>query len=269
MTSRILVVDRNRSFAAMLREVLETEGGYNVVATHTGSGALALLSKDSFDLAIIDMDLDPDDLGYQELLASVQQVAPHTRLILIPLLGSSPPSELPGLNIQGVLSKPFFIDDLLPSVGTALAEPVEITTPLVEKEPPSDQHSSQVPERLQAALAELSHELNADAILFLSRDRGGDPVIAQHSSMNGARLRSLANLCLKMLNASRAAASFFGQPEGNVVHNMFEDEKRRLYMVGLPDGKLLVVSTPASTSLGTIRHTIRRTLRHLYETGPR
>ena len=50
MTPRILVVDRNQAFAAMLQEMLESEGGYSVVVTHSGSGALAQLSQGSFEL---------------------------------------------------------------------------------------------------------------------------------------------------------------------------------------------------------------------------
>jgi CheY-like chemotaxis protein/predicted regulator of Ras-like GTPase activity (Roadblock/LC7/MglB family) len=268
MTPRILVVDRNQAFAAMLQEMLESEGGFTVVTAHSGSGALAKLSQGGFDLTIVDTDLDPNDLGYEELLASARQVAPYMRFMLIPFVGSGMPPDIEGLQVQGTLTKPFFVDDLLPSVRQALAQPVAASTRHSEKGPRRDQPIRQTQDRLGIALSELNRELNADTVLLLSEKMKGDPVIAHVSSLNGARLSSLAAQCIKMIEASRAAASFGGRADSSGQHSMFEDETQRLYMVGLPDDRLLVVSTPASTSLGTIRHNIRRAVRHLTEPSP-
>lgn len=265
MTPKILVVDRNQAFASMLRDMLESEGGYTVTVSNTGSGALSLLSQHGFDLAIVDMDMDPDDLSFEELLGSARQVAPRTRLMLIPLAGDVPPPDLLELNIQGTLSKPFFVDDLLPSVRDALAQPAEMPTRKLETGSSPDHQGAPISERLRGTLAELNRELNADTVLLLSESHDTARVIFQSSSLNGSRLRSLAELCTKMMQASRAAANLARHSAGTVLHNMFEDEQHRLYMLGLPSGMLLVVSTPTSTPLGTIRHNLRQVIRKLTE----
>jgi CheY-like chemotaxis protein len=72
MAPRILVVDRNAAFATMLKEMLEADGGYEVSVARRGSDALTLLHDESFALTIIDMDLDPDDLDYRDLIPRVR-----------------------------------------------------------------------------------------------------------------------------------------------------------------------------------------------------
>ena len=120
MAPRILVVDRNEAFATMLKEMLEDDGDYDVSVARRGSDALSLLHDESFALTIIDMDLDPDDLDYRDLIPRLREVRPAMRLMLIPLAGKSLPAEIQRSDIQGILSKPFFADDLLPSIENAL-----------------------------------------------------------------------------------------------------------------------------------------------------
>ena len=104
MAPKILVVDRNQAFATMLKDMLEADGGYEVGLTHAGSDALVLLAETDFDLTIVDMDLDPDDVGYRQLAHSVRQVRPTMRLMLIPMMGEELEAEARELDIQGTLS---------------------------------------------------------------------------------------------------------------------------------------------------------------------
>ena len=71
---KILVVDGNAAFATMLQEMLETEGGYHVRVAPGGSSALAALERDRFDLTIVDMDLDPEEMDYRELIRRIRRV---------------------------------------------------------------------------------------------------------------------------------------------------------------------------------------------------
>ena len=100
MAPSILVVDRNEAFATMLKQMLETDGGYEVRVAQRGSDALALLHEENFALTIIDMDLDPDDLDYEGLIPRVRGVQPSMRLMLIPLMGESLPPEVAQSDIQ-------------------------------------------------------------------------------------------------------------------------------------------------------------------------
>lgn len=264
MVPRILVVDRNAAFATMLKEMLETEGGYEVSVVRRGSEALALLQDGSFALTIIDMDLDPDDLDYHDLLPRVREAQPSVRLMLIPLLGENLPSEVRHVDIQGILSKPFFADDLLPSIEEALSKEVRQVIPLPAPAPaPAPQASVE----METVLLELSREIYADTVLLLSLKDGDEQLIAQTSSLDSARTEALANLSIAAVRAAQATARILGQPDRPFEHNMFETDSLRLYAMHVPGEMLLAVVTPTSTPLGTLRHNLRRAARSLAQLG--
>lgn len=261
MIPRILVVDRNAAFATMLKEMLETEGGYEVTVAQEGSEALALLHEGSFALTILDMDLDPDDLDARDLIPRIRKAQPSIRLMLIPLIGEELASELHQLDIQGVLAKPFFADDLLPSIENALSKEVhQADTPTPSAPPrPNSMPSAEV----EATLLELTREIRADTVFLLSSKEGDEPLIARVTSLDTTETGMLANLTLAVVRAGQATASFLGQPNRPFEHNMFENDTLRLYAMSLPERMLLAVVTPTSTPLGTIRHNLRRTARRL------
>jgi len=262
MSHKILVVDRNRAFATMLEQMLEMDGGYEVQVAHTGSDALSLLGQTAFDLTIVDMDLDTQDMGYHELVLGVRQVEPTMRLMLIPLMGSDLPPEALQMDIQGILSKPFFADNLLPDIGAALTQSVKAGS----RQPASPSAlppTRQISQDVQATLSELAHEINAEAVLLLSTVTDEARILAQVSSMTGEKLETLAALGLTTIRAAQETAQFLGQPNRPFEHNMFESDSLRLYMKILRHDEVLLVVTPTSSSLGTIRHNLRRAARNL------
>jgi CheY-like chemotaxis protein len=263
MAPKVLVVDRNEAFAAVLRDMLETDGGYQVAVARTGSDALAILMQADFDLTIVDMDLDPADMSYYELIRNVRRVRPAMRLMLIPLMGEDLPPEADELGLQGALSKPFFADDLLPGIQDALAK--EVAPPSLPQMTPSPPRESvgSAHSDVQAVLAELARETNADTILVVSRTSGGEDVIAHFSALDKAGASTLAGLVLETVSAAQATAQFLGQPHRPFEHSMFEGQSLRLYVMSLSKGMMLVVVTPTSTPLGTIRYSLRRAGRDL------
>ena len=261
MVPRILVVDRNEAFATMLKEMLEADGGYQVSVARRGSDALALLQDGRFALTIIDMDLDPDDLDYRDLIPRVREVQPAARLMLIPLMGESLPSEVHQLGIQGILSKPFFADDLLPGIEDALNKKVSLAVPPPAPAPSPAAHP--VSAEIETILLELAREIYADAVLLLSAREGDEHLIAYASSLDQARVASLANLSMATVRAAQATARFLGQPDRPFEHNMFETDSLRLYAMSVPENMLLTVVTPTSAPLGTIRHNLRHAARKL------
>ncbi len=124
MASKILVVDGNEAFATMLRDMLERDGGYDVMVAPSGSDAMVFVERQEFDLVIVDMELDPHDMDYGQLVQNARSERPDLRLMLIPLMGRGLPPETNEWDIQGTLSKPFFADDLLPSIHDALSKQV-------------------------------------------------------------------------------------------------------------------------------------------------
>jgi len=263
MAPNILVVDRNEAFATMLRQMLETDGGYQVEVAHTGSDALALLQQRDFDLTIVDMDLDPTDKDYRQLILNVRELRPTMRLMLIPLMGKDLSPEARQLGIQGVLSKPFFVDDLLPDIREVLAKGISPPSlrPSAPSPPPgSVEHPAS---EVRAVLAELARETNADATLLVSYATDKQDVLAHSGVLDDAGAEALAGLVVAIVLAGRAAAHFLGQSDRPFKHNMLEGESLRLHVMTLSESLLLVVVAPTRTPLGTIRHNMRRAGRDL------
>jgi CheY-like chemotaxis protein/predicted regulator of Ras-like GTPase activity (Roadblock/LC7/MglB family) len=265
MARKILVVDRNEAFATMLREMLENDGGYQVEVAQSGSDALMFLIQDDYDLTIVDMDLDSEDMSYDDLLLNVRLVRPAMRLMLIPLMGETLPVESSEVEIQGVLSKPFFADDLLPAIQDVLAK--EVSSPIVTEvvNSPASGEGEPSPTEIQGVLAELAREIHADTILLVSYRSGSIDVVARHSTSADADAGQLADLVLEIVVAAQAAARFLDQANRPFDHAIFEGGPLSLYVMMLSGDLVLVVVAPASTPLGTIRHNLRRTKRDLAE----
>jgi CheY-like chemotaxis protein len=260
----ILVVDPNEAFATMLKDMLETEGGHQVKVAHRGSDVLTLLEQSAFDLTIVDMDLDPADMGCRDLIVSIRQAQPTMRVVLIPLMGEDLPPEVHRLDIQGALSKPFFADDLLPGIQEALSREVRVGLPpaqqIDEQRPAVGAHRA---DEVQPVLAELIHETQADAAWLLSGGAGAEQVVTYVSTMDEEHALTLAELSAAVVRAAQAIAHFLGQPDEPFEHNMFENDVSRLYIMTLPGDLSLVVVGPVHTPLGTIRHNLRRAWRQL------
>lgn len=262
MSHRILVVDRNEAFATMLERMLELDGGYEVQVARAGNDALDYLRQTDFDLTIVDMDLDAEDMDYRDLILSVRQAEPAMRLMLIPLMGSELPPEALQMDIQGVLSKPFFADNLLPDIQAALSKQVTLRSPQ-PVEPPSPVPAQQRMPEVQPTLSELARELNAHAAMLLATAAEDVQVLAHVSTLDSAKIDTLADLGMVIVRSAQATAQFLGQPDGPFEHHMFESDSLKLYMMVLRDDQLLLVVTPHTTRLGTIRHNLRRAARAL------
>ncbi len=268
MPARILVVDRNQAFAAMLEEMIASEGGHEVQVAFSAAEALSALRRADFDLTILDMDLGQTGPDCKTAVQQMRSVRPQMRLMLIPILGADLPAEAAQWDIQGSLSKPFFADDLLPRIDDALAKTVG-KTPEVKAEPTA------LPERagraasgaqapgVRAALAELARETAADAVLLLSLAQGQVQVVEHVSAWQEEDRARFAGLVQAIVESTQAAARFLGYPDEAFEHHMFEGQDRRLYAMRLPAGWLLVVVTPAHIPLGTVRHNLRRARRDL------
>ncbi|MGD8623663.1 MAG: response regulator [Anaerolineae bacterium] len=270
MAVRILVIDRNEAFATMLKEMLESEGGYQVEITDSGRHALHLLRQESFDLTIMDTDLDAADMTYSDLVRGVRRLHPAMRIVLIPLMGQQLPPDAHRLAIQGTLSKPFFADDLLPGIESALKQQVGSMPATSWKSPPeapaapdAEAPSPQASKDPQAILSELARETQAQVTCLLSTAGGQSRIIAQTGSLDRASVETLASLSTATVGAARAMARFLDQADAPYEHNMFENDESRLYIMALPKNLLLVIVAPLRTPLGTIRHNLRRAGRHL------
>lgn len=292
MSPSILVVDPNEAFATLLKDLLETEGRHSVRIVERGTEAMSLLSRETVDLTIVDVDLDPEDMTYRELIRSVRRLHPAMRIVVIPLMGEDLPPEARELNIQGSLSKPFFADDLLPRIEEALSREVrsgyapegtweakgqeEGGVEVREEEPavvPAREPAptGERPPRLAAGadaeieevLSELARETQADTALLISAGTGQQEVMGHSSTLRDSEIEELAGQVTSLVAACQAAARLAGQGSSPFEHHMLEGTDARLYVMALPQDLLLVTVTPIHTPLGTVRHNHRRAGRQL------
>lgn len=115
----ILAVCEDDAFATMLIEGLEGLGGHRVVLSRTGDDAKSIAARQRPDLLIVDVDLR--ETSPAELVHAVRSDCPETRLIWMPFIGQPLAHELSAIDAQGILTKPFFIDELPHHIETALS----------------------------------------------------------------------------------------------------------------------------------------------------
>lgn len=122
MPTRLLIADPNAGFAMMVKQVLEDTGEYRVAVVNTGAEAVQAAAGGEFDLAIVDMDLP--DMPAAEVIPGIRAAKPRLAVMIIPLDGDDSLPALARLDIQGTLTKPFFIPDLPGMIDKALSRPV-------------------------------------------------------------------------------------------------------------------------------------------------
>ena len=119
--ARILVIDDNDQFRAMLRECLQNEG-YEVLEASDGKEGASLYRMGSTDLIITDVNM-PEKSG-PELIFELQKEFPDVKMIAIS--GGTDNSEgyLENItvfsNVKHVFSKPFNMDEMLQAVKELL-----------------------------------------------------------------------------------------------------------------------------------------------------
>ncbi len=109
-SSRILVVDDERSMREMLEILLRREG-YEVVVAENGTAAIAILQQRPFDMLISDVRM-PDVSGV-EVLRKAKELNPSIIGIMITAYGSKESiQEVLRLQAADYLDKPFNVEEL-------------------------------------------------------------------------------------------------------------------------------------------------------------
>lgn len=118
--AKILIVDDARFVRAVLARVL-TRAGHNVAHACDGAEALADLSKEPYDLVLLDLDMPVLD-GF-DLLRQLQQLESRPKTIV---MTGDPARATIGLCRQlgadGYLSKPAYGSELLATIEGLLGE---------------------------------------------------------------------------------------------------------------------------------------------------
>lgn len=113
---KLLVVDDDEELRMTLADVLELEG-YEVVTAANGQEALGWMRHFLPDLILLDLRM-PVMSGPE--LCRILRAHPQWRFIPILVVSAAMPDELAGLDIDGVIRKPFDLDQLTAKVEAGL-----------------------------------------------------------------------------------------------------------------------------------------------------
>jgi DNA-binding response OmpR family regulator len=277
----------------MLKDGLVNSGHYQAKCVHSGSNALEAVVEDQFDLVIIDMALT--DMSPITLVQAIREAKSNMRVIMIPLLGQDLPEQVNTLNINGTLTKPFFVGDLPDIVNKALgrqtapasAAPIAVPTPIPPtKDPapkaekpsaPADEENQAAPPTLSTvsqetirflraneseilrSLDDLNVEVRAEAILLIA----GGELIAQAGMLDRQHCEELTMLVAQSSQAAAQAAKFLGEKGDSFAQSLHEGEEYRLYTLTLGEGILLSLALSSNVPLGMIRHQCRQVAEQL------
>ena len=120
--THILVVDDEQYVTKLVERTLE-DAGFAVTVATDGNSALAMLAEKEPDLVLLDIRM-PDMSGWAVLIA----LKTNRKLEKVPvvIMTASPPTqedeEIRALRADGLLNKPFSVEELLKQVKTALGE---------------------------------------------------------------------------------------------------------------------------------------------------
>jgi len=254
-------VDSIEAFATMLKEGLESSGPYQAIVATNGTDALDVLVQNHIDLAIVDMGLE--DIDGPTLVQSLRQSKPNLRIMIIPLFGQELAEDELSLEVQGVLPKPFFINDLPNLIHEALICPfgeeaeaaAEIPIEAPPKPRPEPSPAPRVASRdVDGLLKELFQEIRAEAVLFT---RGPD-LIAHAGNITQERAQELAELTVGSLNAGHKIAAFLGETDNRFERCTLEGNEYSVYSMNVTVDTILSVALSARTPVGMVRYNLRR-----------
>jgi CheY-like chemotaxis protein len=292
----ILVVDPDEGFGFMLKEGLQNTGQYSATWVHTGSDALQAVIERSFDLVIIDIAVS--DMPPPRLVQAIRDAKNGIKIMMIPRMGQNLPDQLKRLEINGVLSKPFFVGDLPNLIDEALGRPKRrsltptptsvraepVPTSVTAPTPPPPTHSSAPqPETYtgigQAVMTPLA-VVPQETIRFLRANEGeilrslndlnrevraeailliaGAELIAQSGMLSRDHCQELAVLVAQSSQSAALAAQFLGERAGRFTQSLHEGGAYRLYTLTLGEGILLSLALSTNVPLGMIRHQCRQ-----------
>jgi CheY-like chemotaxis protein len=268
--SSILIVDSNVGFATMLQESLEQEGDYRTAVAHKGSEALRVAADETFDLAIVDLGVDAaDDLGGATVARRLRQNQSSLRLMLIPLEGDHLSDEVSDLDVQSVLTKPFFLPDLPTLIESALAQPMGGATeseevveldaavePATDIDPGEASYASS-PD-VVGELQDLAQEINAEAVLLTHNLE----ILASVGQLSTETLSELAQIIQDSYRSSNRIAEVL-ERERRRFEQSVEGGDYMVYSLTVVEDVILSVALRADVALGIVRHRAKAAVKRL------
>lgn len=255
----ILIIDSDIAFAKMLQESLRQDAGYQATVATDREEALQALDATDFDLAIVDLGLTDTDGA--TIARALRQRQSNLRLMLIPLVGEEIPPELADLQVQGTLTKPFFLPELPERITDALARPISPVSHAAEAagvEP--DTHGGSLA-ALQGHLPKivqdmtvLSQDIHAAAVILTC----AESLIAYTGNISGEEAKGLAQAVAESWRTSARVAKILGREQLRFEQSV-EGGEHMFYSLAVTDDVILSAALRTSVPLGMIRHRAKAT----------
>lgn len=274
MTRRILIVDANEAFATILRQGLEEMPNTQAEIVTSGRKALQAIAATVYDLVIVDLGLS--DVEGNRFVRTLREKYPQLRLVVIPLVGEEMPPELADLDLQGTLSKPFFLPDLPPRIEAFFArtpgssaptppEPAAEPAKSPEPEKPAEPEAAKKPARRpprtlrreQEAVREMSRlaqEVGAEAVLLTE----GEDLLAQAGRMPRQGIVALAATISESWRTAARLADILNKKMTRFEQSIGGAEFT-LYSLAVEETVILSVVIAGTVTLGMTRHRCRET----------
>lgn len=122
----ILLIDDERGFVEALKFQIEAKKGFEVIVAYNGSEALEQLNRIEPDLIILDINMP--EMGGVEFYKNICDSSARPRYPVVILTARANLEEVfKDLHVDGFISKPFELDDLLSRIDTVIAKKSEQT----------------------------------------------------------------------------------------------------------------------------------------------
>jgi len=266
MPTRVLIIDADESFAALLKEGLEADREYQAVAYTDGIVALDAIRSGAYDLVILDLGIE--SLLPPALLREIRDCRPDVAILVIPIDGDVVPQELAPFDIKGVLTKPFFLPELPARIAEALGRPAPM--PRAPKAAPDSSirpspsralpriRLPQYDARVSDALQTLADALIAEAVLLTE----GNTLTAFAGALSQTDADHLARTLLESGPARSGAREQIQFGQSDLDHS-----ERLFYSRQFAEGLVLSVIVRPDASLRIIRAQVRQTAQTLLALG--
>jgi DNA-binding NarL/FixJ family response regulator len=132
MTVKVLIIDPDISFTVPVKRALEISGNYKVNVFASGRPALEVLQRDPHDVAILDFGVD--DMDMPGLIQAIRDIQPWIFVLVTPRT-SAQIEQVPTLDVQGSITKPYFARQIGPVIREATLARARYTRS--QQEPPA------------------------------------------------------------------------------------------------------------------------------------
>ena len=229
--NKILIIDDEINIGIILSKFL-TRNGFEVATTTTGTNALDLMSKESFNLVLCDFRLE--DTDGREMLRKIKKSYPDTGVIIITGYSDIKLAvELIKMGAYDYITKPLYPDEILNTVNKAIEAQKVINQPTAASESDKTREAKTdiIPEEFisgkSPASLDLIHQIKlvspTNYSVILNGESGtGKESVAKSIHLNSPRKNNpfIAMDC-GSLTKDLAGSEFFGHEKGSFTGALY------------------------------------------------